>query len=79
VPRDLELCRHRRSSDPAERTDLAADNHETVTALEAVLASRQKASLDLRRSLGGSSAVESDSADALRALGYLDREPTGGE
>ena len=70
---------YRRSSDPAERTDLAADNHETVTALEAVLASRQRANLDLRRSLGGSSAVESDSVDALRALGYLDREPTDGE
>lgn len=70
---------YRRSSDPAERTDLAADHHETVTALEAVLASRQRTNLDLRRSLGGSSAVESDSADALRALGYLDREPTDGE
>ena len=70
---------YRRSSDPAERTDLAADNHETITMLEAVLASRQRANLDLRQSLGGSSAVESDSSDALRALGYLDREPTDGE
>ena len=70
---------YRRSSDPEEQTDVAAENRETVESLEEVLTSRQRANLELRRKLGGSSAVESDSTDALRALGYLDRDPTDGE
>ena len=70
---------YRRPGDSAERTNVTADHRETVTELESVLASRTNANLDLRRCLGGSGAVDIEARDALRALGYLDRDSEDGE
>ena len=70
---------YRRSDDPAERTDVEADHPAVSAELERVLSARQTADRELRRRLGGPEAVERDSTEALRALGYLDREPDDGE
>jgi arylsulfatase A-like enzyme len=66
---------YHRPTDPGEFTDVAAAHPEVVRAMESDLSSRAAADVDLRRALGLSEVAGSSAVEALRALGYLDRDP----
>ena len=71
-----------RSSDPAERHNVAGDHPDVVVELRSTLVERRRAALELRRALGGGvdpGAAGVGSIEALRELGYVDRGPSTGE
>jgi len=68
-----------RTADPGEWIDLAGTDPGIVSRMETTLRRREEDDLELRRALGVPGIVESSSTEALRELGYLDREPSDGE
>lgn len=65
---------YHRPTDPGEFSDVAEAHPEVVRTLESDLSARAEADVELRRTLGVSDAVDAGSIEALRALGYLDRD-----
>jgi choline-sulfatase len=62
-----------RTADAAEFLNVARSHPEIVEAMASRVAERQGRNAALRSDLGEGEALSVDSADALRALGYLDR------
>jgi len=64
-----------RAGDPDEFMNLANSHPEIVGAMASRVAERQGLNADLRSDLGTAESLAVDAADALRELGYLDRDP----
>jgi arylsulfatase A-like enzyme len=75
-----EVALYHRLNDPGELTDVARDHSAVVGSLTGILDDRVAADRELHRGLGVPGVIDTDSAEALRELGYLDRDPpTGNE
>ena len=72
------LALYDRRRDAREAAGATAEPPAVAAALTARLDQRRAAGLALRATLGGTDAIAVDHADALRALGYLDRAPGTG-
>jgi len=64
-----------RADDSGEFINVAKDHPEIVGAMASRVAERQALNAALRSDLGAGEALAVDSEDALRELGYLDRDP----
>ncbi len=64
-----------RTVDPIEAIDVSREHREIAVAMASRLAERKRSNAALRSELGAGDAIAADAADALRALGYLDRDP----
>jgi arylsulfatase A-like enzyme len=68
-----------RTKDAAELVDVAPDHPGVVAAMASRVAERKRDNAALRSELGAGDAIAADSADSLRVLGYLDRDPEPGD